>query len=90
MRNKHHMNIPRSISQPRKTISLSHTQSRNALIVTKRGQNMLALIVIANSYNKARSKYKHFMGILRSTSHQRKTSSLLHQWKRANSYSQEP
>ena len=45
---------------------------------------MLALILIANSYNKARSKYKHFMGILRSTSHQRKTSSLLHQWKRAN------
>ena len=51
---------------------------------------MLALIVIANSYNKARSKYKHFMSILRSTSHQRKTSSLLHQWKRANSNSQEP
>ena len=32
------MNIPRSISPPRKTISLSH-KSRNALIVTKRCGN---------------------------------------------------
>ena len=40
------------------------------------------LIVIANSYNEARSKYKHTMCILRSISHLCQISLLLHQVKK--------
>ena len=61
------MNIPRAISYPSKTISLSGKQSRNALIMQSEFE--LAVIVIANSYNIARSKYKHTLCILRSIRH---------------------
>ena len=61
------MNIPRAISYPSKTISLSGKQSRNALIMQSEFE--LAVIVIANNYNIARSKYKHTLCILRSIWH---------------------
>ena len=67
-----------SISQPRKTISLSHkVETRQKL----QSEVELALIVIANSFNIARSKYTHAMCILRSISHLCKKNSLLHQVK---------
>ena len=67
-----------SFYKPTTQNKFAFTLSRNALMVTKRGRNMPAL-VITNSYKKARSKYKHVMRILRSFSHLCKTSSLLHQ-----------